>query len=402
MKHFQLVLYSSAAVAYALGVLLHLPYGGEHIYSDIVTVFQERECGSGVCPGVLPVPYVQTFMEYPVITAMFMYVMGVLGGHFAGNLITNYYWFTAVFLAYPTFLMIREMLKIAEARRVPRARLLWYLVITPSFVFLVMLNWYIIGVFFAVAGLRKYTQGRLALGGVLFGLSAASNLITAVPAIGLIIASKTSKDRLTFAASALVVYSAVNLPFIVLNEKLWVAAFNWTYNWYVENSWILLLSSDVYTPIRHIIPPIAFTAFVAWMLWLRYRRGLTDPVVFAFLAMFGYVFSTYIYTPQMNLMLLPFFVLLPVAGYYWEFLAFDAANSMIIVLGFSQPLVGLGITLSFSVFNRLSLFWWIAVIRSLWVGKFAVFNRIPGLRIRTPKPRESKDSPRPPRSEEEG
>src|SRR6267378_6471618 len=68
-------LYLVALAAYALGVWLHIPYGGGHVYSDLVTVFQVRECSSGQC--VILIPYVQTFFEYPVVDSMFMYAMGI-------------------------------------------------------------------------------------------------------------------------------------------------------------------------------------------------------------------------------------------------------------------------------------------------------------------------------------
>jgi len=381
-RHFPLVLYSTALVAYLFGVWWHIPYGGGHVYSDIVTVFQDRECGQGSC--TLLVPYIQTFDEYPVITAMFMYLMGQLGNLFGGSLVSNYYWFTSAFLTVPTLLLVREMLKIAEMRKTPPPRLLWYFVVTPTFVFMLLVNWYVIGVFFAVAGLRRYLQGGLKASGVLFGLSAASNLITAIPALGLLIASKSGRERVTFVTSAVAVYGAINLPFVILNEHLWLQAFNYAYGWYIEYSWMLVLSADIWTPLRHSVALTVFAVIIAGMVWLRYRRGVTDPVVLAFLSMFGYVFSTYIYTPQINLAFLPFFVLLPVASGYWEFLAFDTANSLVILLGFSQALLPLGITYSFDAFTRFDLIWWIAVIRSFWLAKFMLFSRIRTLRSALP------------------
>lgn len=328
----------------------------------------------------LEIPYLQAFVEYPIITAMFMYFMGVLGSLFSGTLINNYYYFTSFFLAIPTLLTVRELLKIAEIRKAPETKLLWYFIVTPTFIFMVLLNWYIIGVYFTMAGMRRYLEGSQVSSGLLFGLSAASNLITAVPALGLLVASRSTRDRVVLTAYALGMFAAINIPFIVANPTLWYASFNWTYNWYIENSWILLLSANIFTPLRHYVPPVIFAAFIVGIVWLRYRKNVDDPIVLAFLSMFGYVFSTYIYTPQMNLTLLPFFALLPITG-YTEFLIFDAANASIIVLGLSQALLPLGIIYTnLSLFTRFSFLWWIEVIRSLWVGKFAVLNRIPSLR----------------------
>jgi hypothetical protein len=92
---------------------------------------------------------------------------------------------------------------------------------------------------------------------------------------------------------------------------------------------------------------------------------------------FAYLFSTYVFTPQMNLILLPFFVVAPVTRRYWEFLAFEVVNALVIVWGFSEPLLALGINLPTPV--QFGPIWVspiqaLAVLRSLWVGKFLIYD----------------------------
>jgi hypothetical protein len=384
-ESFAAVVYSTAVALYLLGVWLHAPYGGGHIYSDITYVFKAREClkfppqyGEYVVVEkgcTLTVPYLKSFIEYPVITAMFLFGNAVLGGMVAGNLTTNYYLFSAFFLSIPTMLAVRELLKIIEMRRIPRNRILWYFLITPTFIYMTLLNWYIIGVCFTLAGMRKYLEGRTTASGVLFGLSAASNFVTAAPAFGLLFPSRGVRERAILAASALGTYAAINAPFIVLNSKMWFASFAYVYNWNIEDSWMQAILPSLYSPQRHLIPEVVFAGIIAIMLWLRLRNKVDDPLVFAFVSMFGYTFATYIYTPQLNLVLLPFFVLLPVSGSYLEFLAFDITNALIILVGFSQALEPLGIKYRNLVpVTRGSVVWWIEVIRSVWEGRFTFFN----------------------------
>ena len=137
---------------------------------------------------------------------------------------------------------------------------------------------------------------------------------------------------------------------------------------------------DLNSPYRHLIPPIVFGGFIGGMLWLRYRGKTSDPLVFAFLATFGYTFATYVNPPQLNLILLPFFVLLPVSRRYLEFLAFDVVTALIIILGFSEVLMPFGIRYQdyFMPISYVSAVFWIEVIRSVWQGKFALLNEIPG------------------------
>jgi len=228
-----------------------------------------------------------------------------------------------------------------------------------------------------VSALRRYLEGRTLASGILFGLSAASNLVTAAPALGLLIASRTKRQGFTLTAAALGTYGLINLPFVILNTKLWLAAFQFIYDWYIEGSWMLILfPTDTHSPYRHIIPPLVFGGMAAAMLWFRFRKRAptteADPLSYAFVSMFAYVFSSYIYTPQLNLALLPFFVLLPVANSYAEFFTFDLLNSLIIILGFSEVLQPLGINYNFHPNDGTSVVWGIAVIRSLWVGKFVI------------------------------
>jgi hypothetical protein len=394
-RRFMALVYLTALALYLIGLWLHLSNGG-NVYNGITDVFQQRICpppSIDVYPQPPPsctvsdlsVPYLQSFNEYPVITAMFMYAMGILGGSFPGDLITNYYLVTGVLLVIPMLLGIRELMKIGEIRGTPRNRTLWYFVVTPTFLIMSLLSWYVIGVYFTLYGIRKYLEGGSRLWtGVLFGLSAASNFVTAVPALGLLIHSKTTKERVLLAAAALGTYAAINAPFFVLNSGLWLQSFHYDYTWNIENSWMQAILINLYSPYRHVIPPIVFGGFIVEMLWLRYRRKTDDPLAFAFLAMFGYTFATYIYPPQLNLMLLPFFVLLPVTNSYREFLAFDVLNALIIILGFSEVLLAFGITYSGffrpgQSINYMSVVFWIEVVRSLWQGKFAVVNGIPGL-----------------------
>ncbi len=93
---------------------------------------------------------------------------------------------------------------------------------------------------------------------------------------------------------------------------------------------------------------------------------------------FAFLFSTYVCTPQMNLILLPFFVLIPLLRRnYAEFFAFEIVNSLVIVWGFSYPLSFLGINIPTPVeFGSIwsSPIQFLAVLRSFWIGKFLIYD----------------------------
>jgi hypothetical protein len=409
-RRFKRILYSTALGLYLFGIWLHLPYGGGYVYTSITYLFQERVCqifppveyGPLVLSCRFTIPYLQSFSEYPVLTSMFMYAMGRLGALFPGDLLRNSYLVSSAVLAVPTFLVIRDLVRLAEMKGTSRVRILWYFVVTPTFLIMTLLNWYIIGVYFMLSAIRMYLEGGSRLWtGVLFGLSAATNFITAVPAVGLLFATRTKKEMIILAGAAGGTYGLINAPFLVLNPGLWYQSWQYLYNWNIEDSWMGAILLNPYSPYRHVIPLVVFSAFLAGMLWMRHRKTTSDPLVFAFVAMFGYVLATYISPPQLSLTLLPFFVLLPVAGSYWEFLGFDTLNALIIILGVSEVLTPFGISY-YALFHPVtevlsspyvagyaassqptdntpsSLIFWIGVIRSLWEGKFILWNRIPG------------------------
>jgi hypothetical protein len=359
-------LYAVAAILFLIGVWLHIPYGGGHIYSDIVTIFQTRECG-GAC---LTIPYVNGFVEYPIVVSEFIYAMGAIAEIFPGPILTNYYYLTAAFLAIPTFLLVRETLKIAEMRGHPDRRVLQYLIVTPTFLFIVLLNWYVIGVYFATLGLRKFLQGDSKMSGILFGLSAASNLVTAAPALGLFLAANGRRDRADFLFSALACYCAINLPFVVVNPSLWFSFWQFHANWYIEGSWMLVFL-QIFSPLRHYVFPALFLSLYAIITWISLKKT-KDAVTLAWLSTFAFLFSTYVFTPQMNLMLLPLFAATPIVRRYWEFLAFDLINSLFLVWSYLQTLSIFGLHLD--VVAYLPPLGWFEIARSVWLGKMLIFD----------------------------
>ena len=227
-KHTGAWLVASIGLFYVIGVWEHLPYSGGHIYSDLLSVYQNRFCYSGTCG--MGLPYVNYFVEYPVLTGFFMYAMGMLAHLFqfpSTSFLSNYYTFSAIFLLIPTVLLVENLTKIMKMLGVGKTdkRLLLFLVATPSFVFMVLLNWYIIGVFFAIFGLRKFLEGlrsgksKSLYSGTLLGISAAANMITAVPALGILVFGTNSlKERGKFVAGLLGAVAAVYIPVIILNS----------------------------------------------------------------------------------------------------------------------------------------------------------------------------------------
>ncbi|MDD4985335.1 MAG: hypothetical protein PHQ43_06025 [Dehalococcoidales bacterium] len=382
--------YLAAGTVYLFGVWAHIPYGGGHLYSDIVSVFQNRFSQDGAYTTAFP--YIDVFVEYPVLTGIFIYLMGMLGRcapfSAAYGLLSNYYLWTALFLLIPTFLSIRELFKIADILGMGsiRKRMLLYFVVTPSLAFMVLTNWYIIGVFFMLLGLRKFLQGSRWVSGALLGFSAAANLMTAAPALGMVLAARDKRDAARFILGALAALCVIYVPVYVLNPEFISEFVAYHGGWYAEGSWMLAFMNS-FNPLRRILFPVVFAllSIAIAIKGLRLRKVPANNaasshelavhvVLLASLFSFAWLFSAYVSTPQTNLMLLPFFVLLPMSKRYAEFLTFDLATSLILVWGFSQPLSMLGITLHPLAMGSPyeSPIQALGIIRSLWIGKFLI------------------------------
>jgi hypothetical protein len=270
-------------------------------------------------------------------------------------------------------------MKIAEIIAIGNKRILPYLVVTPTFVFILLLNWYVIGVYFMIVGLRKFMQGDRTWSGILVGVSAASNFVTAVPALGMIYTAGSWRKGGLFVGAALATYLAINAPFLLLNPQSWFSAWSYIHDYEAEGSWMLLFFSNM-TPFRHIIPIVTFSILSTVIVWRAWRTKTKDTIKMCWLFAFAYLFSTYIVPPQTNMIMFPFFVLAPIVKRYWEFLAFDIVTSFITFGNSSAS----GMFFQLFGINYYSLVWghitypfiheWAAIIRSFWIGKLVVFD----------------------------
>jgi hypothetical protein len=432
-------LYIGVGIFYLLGIWEH---SNGNIYSDIAAVYTNRFCTPGPCI-TSGLPYINFFVEYPPLTGFFIYAMGMLAHllPFPGRtLLTSYYDYTSIFLLLPTILLVSNLLKVSSLLRIGQKQKILFLffVATPSFVFMLLLNWYVIGVCLTVWSLRKFLELKtrpasnparkrndLIFSGGLIGLSVVANLVTAVPALGILVFGVDDlKDAFYFVLGILATVLAVYLPILALNSfphaylnpSHVVVSYHFLFpnlnvitdflqyeqSWYAEGSWMLALfpSTD---NIRHVIFPVLFVAFSAVIIvrGFQTKKLLADNgersklvVISSALFTFAFLFSTYVCTPQMNIMLLPFFVLIPLLRRnYAEFLTFEIINSLVIVWGFSSPLMFLGITIPSPVaFGSpwVSPIQFLAVVRSLWIGKFLIYNGL--LRWKSAFPQISEES----------
>jgi hypothetical protein len=368
------VLLLATLVVFLIGFWLHMPYSGGHIYSDIVSVYQARL--GGFPPKA---PYAEAFFEYPVIVAALAYASGLMASLLTKEYYTAlflYYIITSAVLFFATFLTILELVKLCDICGIKKKRIYAYFIITPSLLFMNLLNWYILGVYFMVRAIRLSIEDRPVHSGTFFGLSAASNFITAIPSIAVLITYGDFKRKMKFAIMGLTAYFLINLPAILSNPGNWLRFWEYHASWYVECNWQILLF-DMFDPNARMLSAALMSILIILPLIVLRKTSLQNHIkilLASWLVIAWFLFANYVYTPQMNMMLLPFFTLLSIAPYPL-FMLFDTLNFAIIVVGFSgfiQKVLGIKYTVEPWGIN--SPIQWIAIARSFLLLAFALYS----------------------------
>jgi uncharacterized membrane protein len=300
----------------------------ELAYSDILSMR-----GVAHIPGL---PYLDYQMEYPVLTGLFIRLMGVLG---PGN--WQYYALTCgcliVFAALATCFLYHTV------GDTGRRRLLSCWILAPSmFVFLIY-NWDIMAVLCVTAALYLTARNRDCLASVALAVGFSCKLYPVLFLVPLLMKRRTAADRAkligAFGATAL----AINLFFMVSNFHGWYYFFSFNSTrppnqdsiWGVAQYWIGPLSTSQV----NILSLVLFAVGSATVVW-RFRHESTARLCLALTLVF--LLTNKVFSPQYALWLLPFFVLLPDLGTGAGrrlFYAFELSNLAVLLcfLGYWGP-----------------------------------------------------------------
>ncbi len=315
-------------------------------YSDAVPFWTAREVDKG------KIPYLQTPIEYPVLTGAAIWIEGT-----ATHLIFGRHANDAKFLGVVTavnialaFLVLWMLWRAGLDRR-----RLWWWAAAPPLVLYVGHNWDMIAVTLAVAALLQARENRLVRAAAAAGLGVAAKLfpIVILPLIGLSALFERGKDwmqRLRRAATvtlaAIAAWAVVNLPIALIAPQNWAEFYVFSQarngtaaaTWDVLGNigWLVLSieEKNLYAALAFAIGAVAIVALG----WRRHRDRLwllATPLLAWFLL------TNKVYSPQFDLWLWPLLVmtaprLLPVAlfalagiaAYFAEFWYFAAMDGV--------------------------------------------------------------------------
>jgi uncharacterized membrane protein len=148
---------------------------------------------------------------------------------------------------------------------------------------------------------------------------------------------KSWKDKALFILTSLIPILLLNAPFMILNFETWSKTWTFLAGWGIEDSWLIYFFNQM--------DPIAHYVGFAVMLYLIYKSLAETSkksyetnahriVERSLIMSIAWLIGSYIVTPQMALMLLPFYVLIPKIPLGLAYLG-DVLNALIIVFWFS-------------------------------------------------------------------
>ena len=297
-------------------------------YSDTVPLYLLHELGTGA------VPYLDSPVEYPVLTGGFMALAAVLARTYDGAVQTtgllpdvppvqSYYVVTCLLLSICALITTRAVLGLSGRRPWDAAMV----GLSPLLFVHAFTNWDLFAVVLATLGMWAWARRRPVLAGVLLGLGVAAKLYP-VLVLGALFLLCLRAGRLgtwlRTAVAAAVAWTAVNLPVALLAPGNWSRFFrlNSSRPADPDSIWNLLLhasdhrildgplASEQTPTVLNAVVAVSLVLLVAAVAWLTLAAPVRPRVAqLAFLLVAGFLLLNKVWSPQYSLWLLPLAVL---------------------------------------------------------------------------------------------
>ena len=356
---------AAATMIFIIGVWEHLPVVVPNHYTDITSVFWRE----GIGTGAHLIPYNQFMFEYPVLVGLLVYAASsvrLIVPEF--SIAMNYYTLLMDAALYPFIIgTVIVSYKIVNLIGGQKTRLWKAFLIAPSFLMFTVYNWDMIAIFFATLSLYYYLKKDKTKSALSLGLGISAKLYPCMLLPVYLLEEKTWKDRLKIICLSVGVFLAFNSPFAIANFSKWFET--WTYHaaWGIEDSWLIFFFNQMDTNAHYVgLVVLLYLVYrgLAGTSKKQYETESARVIERSFLMNVAWLFGNYVVTPQMALMLLPFYVFIPTISLPVVY-AVEIMNALIIALWFT-PELNLGNPLIST-----SPVQWLAAGRQLiWLGLF--------------------------------
>ncbi len=299
-------------------------------YSDAVPFWAGREVDKG------RIPYLQSRVEYPVLTGAAIWAEGSAVRLLFGRRANASHFLVAVTLVNAALAsLVLWMLHRAGVDR----RRLWWWAAAPPLILYVGHNWDMLAVTPMVWALLLARRNALVKAAAAAGLGIAAKLfpIVALPLFGL--AALFEKGRrwtgrvaraALVSAAAIGAWAAVNLPVALLAPVNWSEFYRFSQErgGTAAASWDLLVNTGtlfLWNEQKNLLAALAFLAGAAGIIGLGWRRHRERPWLLATPLLAWFLLTNKVYSPQFDLWLWPLLVM--TAPRLWPVALYAAAGA---------------------------------------------------------------------------
>ncbi|GHE42311.1 membrane protein [Streptomyces longispororuber] len=281
-------------------------------YSDIPHLYQGRGFADGLVPYFDKLPGDMRYLEYPVLTGLFMEVAAWLTPG-SGSLQhqEKVYWMVNAGMLMVCTAVITVCVSRIHRRRPWDALLV---ALAPAFALTATINWDLFAVALTAAAMLMWSRGRVVAFGLLLGLATAAKLYP-VLLLGplLVLCWRAGKWREAVAACAgtAAAWLVVNLPVMLLAPDGWAKFYSFSRERGVDfgSFWLILSQRMDDPPTTDTVNKLAMALMLLACLGVAVL-GLTAPrrprfAQLAFLVVAAFILTNKVYSPQYVLWLVP-------------------------------------------------------------------------------------------------
>lgn len=281
-------------------------------YSDVPHLYQGRGFADGLVPYFDRLPGDMDYLEYPVLTGLFMEVAAWLtpGGSSLQHQ-EQVYWMVNAGL-----LMICAVVTAVCVTRTHRRRP-WdglLVALAPAFALTATINWDLLAVALTAGAMLMWARGRALAFGVLLGLATAAKLYPVLllgPLLVLCWRAGAWRHYGKAVAGAVVAWLAVNLPIMYLAPEGWAKFYTFSQERGVDfgSFWLILTQNMDSPPTTDTVNTLAMVLMGVACVGIAIL-GFTAPrrprfAQLAFLVVAAFILTNKVYSPQYVLWLIP-------------------------------------------------------------------------------------------------
>lgn len=285
-------------------------------YSDIPHLYQGRGFADGLVPYFDKLPGDMDYLEYPVLTGVFMEVAAWLTpGSGSIQHQEQWYWFVNAGMLMACTAVIAVCVTRTHRRR-PWDGLL--VALAPALALTATINWDLLAVALTAAAMLMWSRGRALAFGILLGLATAAKLYPVFLLAPLLpLCWRTGKWREFFQAvgGAVAAWLVVNLPVMLFAFDGWSKFYTFSQERGIDfgSFWLIWAQNSSSPPTTDVVNTSATVLVVLCFLGLT-ALTLAAPrrprfAQLAFLMVAAFIVTNKVYSPQYVLWLVPLAVL---------------------------------------------------------------------------------------------